>query len=647
MCTSARSNEQMHTFKSLMLSAIVLLFGTSVFAATYVVPSDEALVRKTDAVVVARALTSYVEDTDAHGIETVTVLAIEDVLKGDLSTGAEVKVRVTGGVLRKKARLVPGAPRFEDGERVVVFLNRLESGDYGVSDFGLGLFGFATDDTGRQVLLRTATEIAGWNTDGTIHHESRRDAEQFMAFIRGVANHIPVRNKYIVDARPLIGEKTGSRPSPNRFLIAPNTFTVSNYTMANSEGGPGFRWKVFPTQVNWNRGNTEINAGNGGSDAMNAAFASWNGDASSNVNYALTTTNANLSGSQDPADGVNNVVFEKVLTGSGAFSCVGGGVLGLGGVTSATGDSPSGDSTNLVNGEEFFSTAEGDVSMNVGVGACIGTTLSVGDFNSSVTHEIGHTLGFRHSDKTRFTGALCTSIGTYDCSSSAIMTAVITGGLNAALQTWDHSAVAAVYPDTSSFNPPTGVEAHVTSTTTALVSWVAPVGGTAPGRYNVYRSQDGVTFTFAGFTTPPTVTFSDAVSTNKAYLYKVRTANAGNTSESADSNRDLATIVVYTNATLTAGASTIQAVDINELRTAVEAVRTLKGLAAGAYTFLPATGGGVTVVHAADITELRSNVATAITGLGFAAPVYTNVTITAGTSTVQAIDFTQLRNAMR
>ncbi|HSP16270.1 MAG TPA: M12 family metallo-peptidase [Thermoanaerobaculia bacterium] len=200
--------------------------------------------------------------------------------------------------------------------------------------------------------------------------------------------------------------------------------------------------------------------------------------------------------------------------------------------------------------------------------------------------------------------------------------------------------------NTATYNPPTGVEAHVTGSTSAQVNWVAPVGGTAPGRYNVYRSQDGTTYSFAGFTTPPTVTFTDAVSTNKAYLYKVRTADVGNTTESADSNRDLATIVVYTNATLTDGTSVIQAVDINELRTAVEAVRILKGIGAGSYTYLPAVGG-TTVVHAADINELRTNLNTAITGLGFGSPVYTNGTITAGSSVVQGKDFRELRTAMR
>jgi hypothetical protein len=198
----------------------------------------------------------------------------------------------------------------------------------------------------------------------------------------------------------------------------------------------------------------------------------------------------------------------------------------------------------------------------------------------------------------------------------------------------------------STYNPPTSVEAHATGINSAQVTWVAPLGGTAPGRYNVYRSGDGVNYTFAGFTAAPTVTFSDAVSTNKAYLYKVRSADVGNTIESADSNRDLATIVVYTNLPVTAGVSTIQAVDINQLRTAVDAVRSLYGIGLGAYTYTPITAG-TSIVHALDISELRTNLNTALNGLGLLPlPVYTNGTINAGSSVIMAVDFNELRMAM-
>jgi Metallo-peptidase family M12 len=200
---------------------------------------------------------------------------------------------------------------------------------------------------------------------------------------------------------------------------------------------------------------------------------------------------------------------------------------------------------------------------------------------------------------------------------------------------------------TATYNPPTNVEAHATSTTNALVSWVAPVAGTTPGRYNVYRSSDGVNYTQRGNTTG--ASFNDTVSNNTAYVYKVRSADSSGNNESTDSNRDLATIVIYTNLPVTAVVSTIKAVDLNELRTAVDAVRSLDGIGAGSYTY--GTGSPVriaagTAIHAADINELRTNLNTAINALFGTTPTYFN-TITAPSSTVQAIDFNELRNVMR
>ncbi len=197
----------------------------------------------------------------------------------------------------------------------------------------------------------------------------------------------------------------------------------------------------------------------------------------------------------------------------------------------------------------------------------------------------------------------------------------------------------------TTYNPPTSVEAHATSTTQVLVSWTAATG-TAPGRYNVYRSANPDYTNFSVRGNSVSTSFTDTVSNGTAYIYKVRSADAGGGNESSDSNRDLATVVIYTNPTLTGGSSVVQAADINELRTAVEAVRSLYGIGVGSYTYLPAVAG-TTLIHKADIDQLRTNLNTALTGMGFGSPVYTNATITAGSSIVNAVDFNELRTAVR
>jgi hypothetical protein len=137
------------------------------------------------------------------------------------------------------------------------------------------------------------------------------------------------------------------------------------------------------------------------------------------------------------------VLFERDLSSWGVppFTCSANsysGTLGIGGITSASGN-------NVVNGETFVTTNEADVEMNRGLANCT-LLFGGGEFNSGVTHEVGHTLGFRHADQNRTSNGACSSDPSLECSGSAIMTAFVTAGINGALQTWDQHAVQAVYP---------------------------------------------------------------------------------------------------------------------------------------------------------------------------------------------------------
>jgi hypothetical protein len=611
---------------------------------TYVVPSDEELIRRTDAIVVARAVHSYVEETSERGIETVTVFTVEEILKGEPSLDRGIRVRSPGGMIEtpdhdKKVSAIPGAPRFVDGDRVLLFVRRVGAGEYATTDLALGLFGFATDDVGHRVLRRAETEIIGWDPDGSVHHEPRRDAERFLQFIRDFVNHRPAVSDYTVEASPLLGE---SRSITETRLQALSVFTASQYTFASSAGenSKGCRWTAFPGAVNWNRGNTEINAGNGGIDVINAAFASWNGDANSNVNYVLATANANTQGIRDPLDGVNNIVFEKDQTASGvaAFSCTTGGVIGSGGVHIAVSDA-----TNIVNGELFFRTVEGDVSMNQGVGACLpgGTgSLSIGNFTSAVTHEFGHTLDFRHSDRSRDNTQACTNFAGYDCSDTAIMNHLLVSGLAGALTPWDQRAVVAVYPAPSA---PANVVATAATSTSVSLTWTAVTGVSS---YTVYRSANNSTYSNAG--SAATNSFSDVnASAGTAYLYKVTASASG--VESLASNRDLATTVIFTDPTLVAQSTQIKAAHITELRAAVDAVRKLaNGGVANNFSYadgvVTAQSTPVRPIH---LIDLRNALDAARAALGLSALSYTDAVIAQQSTRIKAAHLTELRNGVR
>jgi hypothetical protein len=628
-----------------LLSCLIALSCVGLRAATYVVPPDEAMIGRADVIVIARALHSHVQRSDG-GIETVTVFAVEDVLKGDATLADGLRVHSPGGMIEGKnheieAEIVAGAPSFVDGERILLFLKRTPDGDYATTDLGLGLFAFATDNLGHRVIVRPAAEITGWNPDGSIYEEPHRDADRFLGFIRDTVGRRPAARDYTIKSNPLVGERSST--TATRFTPrALSAFTVTQYTLApngSSENGTGSRWKTFPAAVNWNQGNSVINAANGGTDLINAAFGSWNNELSSNVNYVLSSFNANSLGWRDPIDGVNNVVFEKDMTaaGIGAFSCSSGGVLG-----SAGSHKVISDPTNIVNGEVFFQIVEADVSMNQGVGACLPggqNTLSTGNLLTAMTHEVGHSLSFRHSDQSRTLTQLCTNFASYDCTNTALMNHILIEGDNGVLTAWDRRAVEALYPAPAA---PTNVAATVAQSGNVGLTWTAVSGAMS---YTVYRTADNASYSNVG--TPVTNAFTDSsAAPNTAYLYKVTATISG--VESPFSNKDLATTVVFTDPTLVLQSTAVKAAHITELRTAVDAVRKLaNGGNANAFNYTdPAITAQSTAVKRIHVIDLRNALDPARAALGLTALSYIDQTITQQSTRVKAAHFAELRSGV-
>ena len=443
---------RLHTTFALVLATIAL----PSLAATFVVPADRDLIHRADAVVTGTTLPSYSQMNAIGGLETVTPVQIESVIAGNVADDV-INVVEPGGELAGRATIIAGVPRFAAGGHVLLMLAHTGEQRWAVTELVLGKFSFRTEGA-QTLLVRDTAEINGWDPDLSAHRERRRSAAEFIQFIRDeVHGRFPAALYFVDDA-------SGSPASTNAFVSprAPLTsrgpefasptfepaaaavFSANSYTMILS-GNQGGRWNVFPSAVTFLMGTTqEPGAPGGGATAIQTAFASWNNDAGSNVNYVYggVDNGSHTQGLHAP-DGANTILFERDLSawGVAAFTCTSnsyGGTLGLGGVTNASG-------SNTVNGETFLTTQEGDVEMNRGIANCT-LLFNNGDWNSAVTHEVGHTLGFRHADQNRQSNGSCSSDPSLECSSSAIMTATVTPRLNAALQPWDINAVRAVYP---------------------------------------------------------------------------------------------------------------------------------------------------------------------------------------------------------
>lgn len=178
---------------------------------------------------------------------------------------------------------------------------------------------------------------------------------------------------------------------------------------------------------------------------------------------------------------------------------------------------------------------------------------------------------------------------------------------------------------------PAGVVAAAVAPGSVLVIWNASDGASA---YEVARSADGVTYSIVGGTASHALS-DTSVSANVAYLYRVRAASPSLSPWSAP---DLATAIVFTDPSLSL--LPMRAIHFVELRSAVNAVRTLAGL--GAFTFADST-----LVEAVHLTQLRSALAPARAALGLAPVVFARPTITPRVTVISAVDLEELRNGVK
>ena len=488
------------------LATLAFAIAAPSFAITYIVPPDRFEIERASAIVVGRVLGSHPQ-ASRFGIETVTTIALEEAIKGN--PGSVVEIHTPGGTLDGETRVVPGVPTFVDGERVLLLLYQRDDGAYTISDLGLGTFRFVRDIAGRELAVRNDADIEGWDAGGKLHVEQQRSAERFLTYVRGVVPGDVVSEDYVVPMVPLMAKAESRHP------IATAAFTATSY-MLTYNSGLGTRWNVFPSAVSWNRGNSETGPLGNGAAEISAAFSSWN---AGGTNYVLASANANPNGFLDATDGTNNIVFEKNLTSAGLqpFSCTSGGALGIAGMTHAS----FGAGTHVFHGETFATTLEADVSFNQGVGSCSPGTVPQELFKSAITHEFGHTLGFRHSDQTRNLSASCSGDPTLDCTTAALMNHILATGLNGQLQAWDNAALNAVYGTAPACTPPSitvqPAGTTINSGNSAQLSVVAT--GTAPLSYQWFAGLSGDPSTPVNGGTTATIVVAPATTT--AYWVRV------------------------------------------------------------------------------------------------------------------------------
>ena len=165
---------------------------------------------------------------------------------------------------------------------------------------------------------------------------------------------------------------------------------------------------------------------------------------------------------------------------------------------------------------------------------------------------------------------------------------------------------------------PANLVADTFSSSQVDLTWTA-----APNahHYQVERATNlGGTFNIVN-SNVTTTSYSDTTVTSvNAYLYRVRSADAGG-NLSPPGGIDVATAITFTDNPLTVGTTTIKAQHVTELRQAVDAVRLTANLGVATWTDASLTNVVIKAVH---IQELRTNLDQALTALGLSTSAYTD-----------------------
>jgi hypothetical protein len=241
-------------------------------------------------------------------------------------------------------------------------------------------------------------------------------------------------------------------------------------------------------------------------------------------------------------------------------------------------------------------------------------------------------------------------IGTAGCGWKAISNAAwintLSSGVGDGTVTFTATANTAITPRTGTISigsatltvtqtglNPGSVVATATSPTTISLTWSA---SGAVDHFEVWRTSGGA-FTLVG--TPAAATFTDSVSPDAAYVYKVRSMTA--TSDASDySVPDYAHTFTLTDPALTPGIL-IKAAHVTELRSVVNAIRSAAGLGAATFTDASLSGVAAKLVH---VTELRDSLAAIRTALGMPSLSFTPLP---AQSVIRAADSEELRTGAR
>lgn len=368
----------------------VLACGQAALASTAIIPRDDEMVVESRAIVTGQVIgLSTAVDPTTNRVYTYIRLEVNTVLKGAI-TEREIVLKELGGETADLGTMIFGMPRFEQGQRVLLYLNTWPDGALRVHQGFLGKFNINVDaSTGRLFVERRLDDqgviVMAGSGDGTNRNE-------LDAYTQMVTDLMSTNRKRMRDfeqryysgvpmlAQPSEAQSTqpgkGFRPlwvllspsSPARWFEPDNNQAVVFYV--NPTGAPAFADVQADVQASM--------------DAWSTAGGSIR------LTYGGTTGGCGV----QLADGSNTISFNNC---DGYFpasqSC--SGLLAVSGIVRYL---PG--TTKNIGGTTYGKAVEANMSFNP-YALCNFTNRC--QLQEVMTHEMGHGLGLGHTSDTTAT----------------------------------------------------------------------------------------------------------------------------------------------------------------------------------------------------------------------------------------------------
>ncbi|HEX2061229.1 MAG TPA: PKD domain-containing protein [Thermoanaerobaculia bacterium] len=415
----------MKSIRAYGLGCVFFLLTVAAHATTIVLPTDEQLIAKAPVIVDGTVLSSSAVERDGR-IWTETRLSVARRLKGEAAD--IITIHELGGIAGERITKIFGTPEFEEGERVLLFLEPNPRGGYRTVDLFIGKFEEAETMDGQRLWLREDVHDVLLLDAQLRPIESgnvQRDATGFESFVHDrVAGRTGARNYGV--ANPIL-------KTERRAAIKTEFELISEPTL--------YRWFRFDNgqDAQWYSSGTQAGYSDGGIAEVRTAVSAWTNYTGAKIRYTYAGTRSGSMGGLDGPNGVNEVLLGDPLNEiSGSWDPSTGGVVGRGGFNGVSSQQNwtapfTADANHTAGVKRVWNITEGNLVIQDNVSP--GKGISSSRLAEIISHEFGHTLGFGHS-----------------ADSTALMYATVTGR-GPALKEDDQLAARWLYPNGTGTTP--------------------------------------------------------------------------------------------------------------------------------------------------------------------------------------------------